>query len=256
MVFDWTRFLRSFFCFRSMDELDNADEDSAARPSVKELVARIQHHQTPCSANNGDSESSDDEDSPMRMVQHSGMMGNSNLYIPPDPNPNYENVPNDAPRSRTGLYNPTAATLVDSKASYVEPNVRILESTVRSTPNQRLYTSSAQIPIHYNHQNVTLSESQVQNPKYYEQNVNMQFAKLRLLDNSKIFNEVEGTSRAFNPNKMFENTSRMLENPHDAIDRDTNNDSGYSTKVYGSSKGNSPCLSGQTDDCVGASSLV
>lgn len=48
----------------------------------------------------------------------------------------------------------------------------------------------------------------------------------------------------------------------DNADRETNNDSGYSTKVYGSSKGNSPSLSGQMEvdkahvQRLGASSLV
>lgn len=54
---------------------------------------------------------------------------------------------------------------------------------------------------------------------------------------------------------------RLLDN--DVIERETNNDSGYSTKVYGSSKGNSPSLSGQMEvdkpqhaQRIGASSLV
>lgn len=91
--------------------------------------------------------------------------------------------------------------------------------------------------------------------------VSARFAKLRLLDNTKLFESsksvLEGSSRMLDSNKMFESTARMLENPQDTADRDTNNDSGYSTKVYGSSKGNSPSLSGQIDgDCLGASSLV
>lgn len=89
----------------------------------------------------------------------------------------------------------------------------------------------------------------------------MRFAKLRMLESTKVDGGCDRihdtTARMMDSNKMFESTAKMLENPHDTIDRDTNNDSGYSTKVYGSSKGNSPCLSGQTDnECLGASSLV
>ncbi|KAK4873927.1 hypothetical protein RN001_013287 [Aquatica leii] len=236
---------------RSMDELEQPDEDNP-RPSVKEIVAKIQQQQVIASLTRaaGDSESSDDEDSPLRMVQHRGPMGNSNLVLAqPDLNPNYENVPSGPPRSRMGVYSPT---LVDSKPLYIEPNVRVQESSVRLNPNTRVFTSSARIPIGFNEMEVRTYEP---NTKYYEQSVNTRFAKLRMLDSAK--QSYEGTSRMLDSSKMFESTAKMLDNPHDVIDRDTNNDSGYSTKVYGSSKGNSPCLSGQTDnDCLGASSLV
>lgn len=243
-----------------MDELEqNEENEEDSRPSVKELVARIQQQQQAGESNPGEnSESSDDEDSPLRMVQQRGPMGSSNMVYTPDPNPNYENVPNGVPRSRMGVYSPTSMNLVDSNTRYIEPIVRIQESSVRVNPNSRIYTSSARIPVGFDETEVRTYE---QNPKYYEQNVNMRFAKLRMLDNTKVFeggkSEHDGGSRTLDSNKMFESTARMLEHPHDAIDRDTNNDSGYSTKVYGSSKGNSPCLSGQTDnECLGASSLV
>lgn len=100
----------------------------------------------------------------------------------------------------------------------------------------------------YYRQNEVYTDS---NAKYSD--LSTRFAKLRMLESTKL----EGTSRMLDSNKMFESTTRMLENPQDVADRDTNNDSGYSTKVYGSSKGNSPSLSGQIDgDCVGAASLV
>lgn len=115
------------------------------------------------------SESSDDEDHPLRLSQERGPMRDSNLAIP-----NYENVgayrANGVARTRSGMYSPA-------------------------------------------------------------ENVTNHMANLRLIDG-------------------------------DAIDRETNNDSGYSTKVYGSSKGNSPSLSGQMDvdkphsQRLGASSLV
>lgn len=50
---------------------------------------------------------------------------------------------------------------------------------------------------------------------------------------------------------------RLLENPNDIVDKDTNNDSEYSTNVYRSCKGNSPSLSAQIEEeGIGASSLV
>lgn len=94
--------------------------------------------------------------------------------------------------------------------------------------------------------------------KFYDHSINARLAKLRVLDSSKGYpeskNPIEGSSRMLDPN-FGERV--VLENPHDTVDRDTNNDSGYSTKVYGSSKGNSPSLSAQIEgDCLGASSLV
>ncbi|XP_065173684.1 ankyrin repeat domain-containing protein 6 isoform X2 [Atheta coriaria] len=73
------------------------------------------------------------------------------------------------------------------------------------------------------------------------------FARLRLIDAGKQCAQTE----PLDTSKIFESTARMLEHP--AADRDTNNDSGYSTKMYGSSKGNSPSCQ---IDALGASSLV
>ncbi|KAK5641967.1 hypothetical protein RI129_010514 [Pyrocoelia pectoralis] len=230
---------------RSMDELEQQVE---IRPSVKEIVAKIQQQQAVAEGARDNSESSDDEDNPLRMIQHRGPMGSSNLVIsPPDLNPNYENVPSGPPRSRMGVYSPT---LVVPKSKCVEHNVRIQDQSVITNP--RVYTSSACIPMGFSDMERQTYEP---NRKYYEHSVNTRFAKLRMIDCGN--QGFEGTSRMLDSNKMFDSTANMLENPHDVIDRDTNNDSGYSTKVYGSSKGNSPCLIGQTDnDCIGASSLV
>ncbi|XP_015838486.1 ankyrin repeat domain-containing protein 6 isoform X2 [Tribolium castaneum] len=230
---------------RSLDELDPPEaEEAEQRPSVKELVARIQQ-QTSAQNNTGNnSESSDDEDSPMRMTQFKGPMGDSNLA---SPMPNYENVPNDAPRSRSGVYSPTVinTALVDSNSRYIEPIVKIQESNIRynDTYSRNVPSTSHHDPnyrLHY-------YDNEIASKKYYD--LNSRFAKLGKTG-------LEG-ARMLDSSKMFESTTRMLENPQDTADRDTNNDSGYSTKVYGSSKGNSPSLSGQIDnECLGASSLV
>lgn len=250
------------FYFRSMDELDPPEEDSQSRPSVKELVARIQQHGSHNDTGNN-SESSDDEDSPLRMNTYQGTMGDTNLASLVAM-PNYENVPNDSPRSRSGVYSPTVHTaLVENTSTrYIEPivkiqecNARYNESYVRSAPS-----TSRALDLDPNYR-MQYYETEGPNAGYvrYSDNskymdLNARFAKLRMLDANK---GLETSSRMLDSNKMFESTTRMLENPQDTVDRDTNNDSGYSTKVYGSSKGNSPSLSGQIDnDCLGGSSLV
>nr|XP_022900401.1 ankyrin repeat domain-containing protein 6 [Onthophagus taurus] len=227
---------------RSMDELENQQQQQQQqepRKTVKELIAQIQKKEAASSKTAENSESSDDEEDPP-LQQHptqpsyqcgTSLNQSSNHHHHPQHHsiatnpPSYENVPSmDAPpRSRSGLYSPTTmASLVDSKMRYIEPVVRVQEYDVR---------------------------------RYNE--VSARFAKLRTLDNNNTkSNALEGSSRLLDSNKMFESTTRMLDNPQDNVDRDTNNDSGYSTKVYGSSKGNSPSLSGLDNDCLGASSLV
>ncbi|KRT81136.1 hypothetical protein AMK59_5779 [Oryctes borbonicus] len=280
---------------RSMDELENQErKENEPRKSVKELIAQIQQKETEVAASTKgeNSESSDDEDSPMRMIQHRGPMGESNLA---SAGPSYENVPLDAlPRSRCGMYSPTVVNtaLVDPNVRHVEPVVRVQECGVprynenyqglppcseaiglRHNPSNPLEMRYDPAELRMEGYNARYYDPKLSGPKYYEQNprytepgmkyseISTRFAKLRMLDSSKLFESskkpMEGTSRMLDTNKMFESTTRMLENPQDSADRDTNNDSGYSTKVYGSSKGNSPSLSGQIEgDCLGASSLV
>lgn len=255
-----------------MDELDPTE-----RPSVKELVARIQKHEAETSIKNRESESSDDEDGPLRMSQIKGTMGDSNMAIAAMPN--YENVPNDLPRSRCGVYSPT---MTENAHCYVEPIVMVQETNYHKPGTSRDYRSSSSpqleqgnSPIrdtvieqkynknkYYNTTELYFNPKVQNNAKYCEPNVqysdvSARFAKLRMLDNKKLL-ENTSTSRMLDTEKMFESTTRMLEHPQDIGDRDTNNDSGYSTKVYGSSKGNSPSLSGgQVEgECLGASSLV
>lgn len=64
-----------------MDDLDpHEDHPQDTRPSVKELVARIQQqHQHGSHDEGAHSESSDDEDGPLRVPSRKGPMGDSNL---------------------------------------------------------------------------------------------------------------------------------------------------------------------------------
>lgn len=229
-----------------MDELEGQeDDDQIQRPSVKELVARIQSQTTPNDSHTGNnSESSDDEDGPLRMSKKKGPMGDSNLV--PVPLPNYENFPADVPRSRSGVYSPTIVNtaLIDSNSRYVEPIVKIQEYNQPST-------SKYPVDPYGDYYDQDL----VNPAKYYEHSLNSRLAKLRVLDSAKSYDNkgVEGSSKAI----VDTNYPSVNVNTQDNADRDTNNDSGYSTKVYGSSKGNSPSLSGQIDgECLGASSLV
>ncbi|XP_044759632.1 uncharacterized protein LOC123317262 [Coccinella septempunctata] len=222
---------------RSMDELDN-DNNPDQRPTVKELVARIQQQQSEKQRDGDNSESSDDEDSPIRFSQQLGIMGDSNL----------SNIPSELPRSRSGVYNADLGGAVydPGPSRHLEPTVIInhgRSSNEHSAESQASYVGDNS--RYYNHHNAVST-------KYVD--LNSRFAKLRVLDGR---NNNESASRMMDGGKIFESTARMLESAHDTADRDTNNDSGYSTKVYGSSKGNSPSLSGQLEgEIPGASSLV
>ncbi|KAK9883128.1 hypothetical protein WA026_001323 [Henosepilachna vigintioctopunctata] len=232
---------------RSMDELDNDNEnETEQRPSVKEMVARIHQQQSEKRCDGENSESSDDEDGPIRMSQHRGTMADSNVLNSSSLH-NFENLPSEMPRCRSGVYNSDAA----GAAAYDPGPSRHLEPTVIVNLGKDHYEQypNAERTSYFNHQNVV---KYADPPKYVD--LNARFAKLRVLDNRNVN---EGVSRMMDSNKIFESTARMLDNVHDTADRDTNNDSGYSTKVYGSSKGNSPSLSGQLDgDIAGTSSLV
>lgn len=252
-----------------MDELDPPIEiiEGVTRPSVKELVARLQQAGTSKSTAADNSESSDDEDNPLRVKQHRGPMGDSNLSPTPLPMPNYENITSDAPpRSRSGVYSPTLVNpaLVDSNTRYVEPVVKPQDAGVKYSEGYVRF--NAQSPIQQRYDPSFRTTNQYYDTGGYEANprvmeLNSRFAKLRMLDNGKVYEQkspLEGTSRMLDANRMFDGTVHILDPPQDTADRDTNNDSGYSTKVYGSSKGNSPSLSGgQVDgECMGAASLV
>ncbi|XP_066140090.1 ankyrin repeat domain-containing protein 6 [Euwallacea fornicatus] len=264
---------------RSMDELEPLEiGPQMPRPSVKELVARIQQqHQQNAHNEGANSESSEDEDGPLRMPSRKGPIGEPNLNAMGQTLRlgHYENVPNDAaPRSRSGVYSPTMEPAAVSPSSrYIEPIVKIQEpgnmrypdpykqypqpSTSKYDPmnpyQPEMRYNDPAYHTHYYEDELTAAST----TKFYDHSINARLAKLRVLENSKGYpeskNPIEGSSRMLDPNFG----ERVLENPHDTVDRDTNNDSGYSTKVYGSSKGNSPSLSGQIEgECVGASSLV
>ncbi|CAG9839770.1 unnamed protein product [Diabrotica balteata] len=225
---------------RSMDELDPPDEEDPdnARPSVKELVARIQ--QLNCSTNNGnDSESSDEEELPVRKkaLAEPAVVGPSSLDFPGDA----------PPRSRTGVYSPTIvnSVMVNQNPRYIEPIVEIREGTKQYSDSYGSY--APQLPVKRAPMYQTdLGFVEPYKIQYYDNAV----AERRVLNSAKVYE-----NETAKPARLEMNYAGT--NVPDNVDRDTNNDSGYSTKVYGSSKGNSPSLCGKIDgDGLGASSLV
>ncbi|XP_056643121.1 ankyrin repeat domain-containing protein 6 [Diorhabda sublineata] len=219
---------------RSMDELDPAEETATTRPSVKELVARIQ--QINCSTNNGNnSESSDEEDISVRKKN-------------PDNEPTPLDFPGDAPpRSRTGVYSPTIvnSVTVNQNPRYIEPIVEIREGGTKyggyvhqvSNKRQPVYQTDVGFVEPYKIQ-------------YYDNAV----AERRVLTGAKTY---ENDSGVAGKSTVRTEVNFAVTNVPDNVDRDTNNDSGYSTKVYGSSKGNSPNLCGKIDgDGLGTSSSL
>uniref|UniRef100_A0A6P7FR79 Ankyrin repeat and KH domain-containing protein CBG24701 n=1 Tax=Diabrotica virgifera virgifera TaxID=50390 RepID=A0A6P7FR79_DIAVI len=224
----------------SMDELDPPDEDNPdnARPSVKELVARIQ--QLNCQTNNGnDSESSDEEELPVRKKPPAepSVVGPSSLDFPGDA----------PPRSRTGVYSPTIvnSVMVNQNPRYIEPIVEIREGTKQYSDSYGVYPP--QLPVKRPQMYQTdLGFVEPYKIQYYDNAV----AERRVLNSAKVYENDPAKPPRLEMNYAGTNVP-------DNVDRDTNNDSGYSTKVYGSSKGNSPSLCGKIDgDGLGASSLV
>lgn len=228
-----------------MEELDPPD-DQTPRCSVKELVARIQqkqHLQDPAAGYDGRSESSDDDD-----------------HAPRYPAPPQALPPADAPpRSRCGLYSPALALdagalpEADEFSSYpaayaYDPRAR--EPLANANDAGAKY---ADLNARYEIRNLP-NASGAAGVKYSD--LNARFAKLRMLDGKDV---QAGASRVtvlnLNASKVYEGGGRLADTAQDVND---NNDSGYSTKVYGSSKGNSPSLSGgQVEgECLGSSSLV
>ncbi|KAJ8946233.1 hypothetical protein NQ314_008932 [Rhamnusium bicolor] len=223
-----------------MDELDPTEEFDEKRPSVKELVARIQLQAVSNNGNN--SESSDDDDGSLRIIQKRGTMENFNIESLPLSVSNYENVSNDAlPGCRTSVYSPTIVNtaLVDSNVRYVDPMIKIQHSNIKYDTYNQSSTSKHDLRfrpemryIEPSYKNQYYENDAPNRNKYYEHNLNMRLAKLRVLDNSKVYDgktALEGTSRMLNTN--YERIHAQ-----ESADKDTNNDSGYSTKVYGSSK--------------------
>lgn len=219
-----------------MDELEPPEDETAhGRPSVKELVAKIQ--QLNAATDNGNnSESSDEEDLPVRKKQ------------PPsasNPGPSSLEFPSDiAPRSRTGVYSPTIvnSVTVNQNPRYIEPIVEIRDGT----NNFGGYVQQKRVPVFQ----TDVGFVEPYKIQYYDNAV----AERRILNSAKVY-ESDNAALVTTSNRLEMNY--VGSNVPDNVDRDTNNDSGYSTKVYGSSKGNSPSLCGKIDgECLGASSLV
>lgn len=147
---------------------------------------------------------------------------------------------------RGGVYRPGDINTLDKNSMYMLKDAKMVYDNFFC--NSDISSSKmkyAEYPYFKN--NTTESNSN----KYYEHGLTSQLSKLNVLDDFK-YSDIKT-----NTTGRTEDLNFVISQLQESVDRDTNNDSGYSTKVYGSSKGNSPNLFGQIDsECLGASSLV
>lgn len=250
-------------------------EDHTPRCSVKELVARIQQRQRQSAGDDADrdredgavtamaichdirtdcSESSDnDDDNENRAVaafryqhhQHHRQRQHNYHHLqqqqgrrssrghPLSPQTLQDTMSTDAPpRSRCGVYSPATVQ------TEVVP--------VNATHHYHYSSTSSNNNIINNNNN--------NNDEIRHTDLTAKIAKLRMLEGGLggTVTVKEGTQGC-----VTRVVAKMYVDQH-AQDVADNNDSGYSTKVYGSSKGNSPSFSGEQvePECIRSSSLV
>lgn len=196
--------------------------DDVDHPKEAQRQAQTQEETAYRDDDDDNSESSDDEPSQKAEPPKEGAMALVSNFDIFGTNP--------SPRYRGGVYSPTG------NAQYMDTLLGVKDPSLPYREEDRFQPEMKYVEFAY--------MGEMASPKYYEGALSSKLAKLRVLDSSK------------SADVPLEEKSSNL-HIQDSVDRDTNNDSGYSTKVYGSSKGNSPNLCGQLDnDCLGASSLV
>lgn len=222
-----------------MDDVEHSND-------IKQLGDKMQPNIT--GDKNSNSESSDEETCSQNdeFIRNDALLSYSS---------NYDIFSTTAlPRHRGGVYSPTVSNI---NSKYMENVLKMKKTKIGpsdffNNPNTSTCDYGFQPEMKYIEfpclQNYG---AEISNSKYYEQGLTSKLAKLKVLGvskNSDIKTDAKDTTL---------DPSYVPSYLHDSGDRDTNNDSGYSTKVYGSSKGNSPNLCGQIDtECLGASSLV
>ncbi|XP_026500984.2 ankyrin repeat domain-containing protein 6 isoform X1 [Vanessa tameamea] len=257
--------------------------------------------QTPPKENGNNSESSDDEDNPIRSTNQPGPMRNTNL-LQTLPLPNYEtmstNSQSPAPQAQPQSY-PHDVRMIPKDAYFHDISNRPVHHQMpyRDIENGLPYP---QYPCknQYEYSEPGVQQNQVQgrnrNPIYHHQtgvfNAMMQDHIMREIEriphcysdhldqNTEV--EIANQNDHFRGNYYdnrppmypgFRGNTHGLRKPapdHNLLhsrlqslainthltetqsqtDRESHNDSGYSTKVYGSSQGPSPSLSGHVDD--------
>ncbi|XP_049876007.1 ankyrin repeat domain-containing protein 6 [Pectinophora gossypiella] len=259
--------------------------------------------QTPPKDNGNESESSDEEDSPIRSTNRPGPMRNANL-LQTLPLPNFETV--SQPQS------PAPQMPSQSSQSYDLRSMIPKDAYFHELPNRQVHHQMpyrdmidnglplpqyCQNQYSYNEVSLPLPDNQVQgrnrNPLYHHQtgvfDAMMQDHIMREIDriphcysehlNQNTEVEIANQNEHFrggyydNGPTMYSNytpnhgvrkpapdhsllhhrlqslaINTHLTETQSQTDRESHNDSGYSTKVYGSSQGPSPSLSGHVDD--------
>lgn len=244
--------------------------------------------QTPPKDNGNNSESSDEEDNPIRTTNQPGPMKNTNL-LQTLPLPNYETMStksqSPAPQVLPKPYPPDMRPIIPKDAYFHE---------IPNRPNHQLPYNMIEngLPTQYNqdYNETGLPQPQIQprnrNPLYHHQtgvfDAMMQDHIMREMEriphcysehldqNTEVEianqNEFHGgyyDNRPPYPNYgarkpipdhslLHSRLQSLAINTHltetqSQADRESHNDSGYSTKVYGSSQGPSPSLSGHVD---------
>lgn len=245
-------------------------------------------YQTPPKDNGNHSESSDEEDNPIRSTTQPGPMRNTNL-LQTLPLPNYEAISNKSPCPSQPSY-PDCRPVVPKDAYFHEiPNRQmpyrdIMENGLPkpaypcsyNQPGLPQKAPTCQVPRNrnplYHHQTGVFdammqdhimremeriphcySERLDQNTEVEIANQNDQFRGMYYDNRTPMYNfrkPVPDHSLLHTRLQSLAINTQLTET-QSQTDRESHNDSGYSTKVYGSSQGPSPSLSGQTDNFSG-----
>lgn len=252
--------------------------------------------QNPPKDNGNNSESSDEEDNPIRSSSQPGPMRNANL-LQTLPLPNFETMStksqSPAPQIANQNYPPDLRAMVPKDAYFHEiPNRQIHHQM----PYRDMIDNGLPVPQYcqnnYDYNEPGLPQNQIQgrnrNPLYHNQtgvfDAMMQDHIMREMERIphcysdhldqntevEISNQNEFRSGYYNNASMYNGRPNQVRKPTDhsllhsrlqslainthltetqsQTDRESHNDSGYSTKVYGSSQGPSPSLSGHVED--------
>ncbi|CAG9788484.1 unnamed protein product [Diatraea saccharalis] len=264
--------------------------------------------QTPPKDNGNNSESSDEEDNPIRTTNQPGPMRNTNL-LQTLPMPNFETMSNKSPspapqvQHQNNPYPHDLRTAIPKDAYFHDISNRQIP---HQTPYREIIENGLPVPQYNTHQtnrydyNETgLPHAPVQgrnrNPLYYHQrgvfdammqdhilremeripqcygdhldqnteieisNQNDQFRGSHYGNRSPMYpnfrGNPHGVRKAADHNLLHTRLQSLAINTHltetqSQTDRESHNDSGYSTKVYGSSQGPSPSLSGHVECSV------
>ncbi|XP_012543973.2 uncharacterized protein LOC101747202 [Bombyx mori] len=233
--------------------------------------------QSPPQENGNNSESSDEEDNPIRSSVQPGPMRNTNL-LQTLPMPNYETMSGKS-QSPAPTQPPTydLRTMIPKDAYFHEiPNRQpyLDNGHYTQTPydfNQSGLPNAVQArsrnPLYHN--NTGVFDAMMQDHIYREmeriphcysqhldQNTEVEIANqndLRYYDNRPGMFPRNVRKPAPDHSLLHSRLQSLAINTHltetqSQTDRESHNDSGYSTKVYGSSQGPSPSLSGHVDD--------